>query len=315
MGKLEFPSEIGLGTWQFCQAVPGLPTPVEAEAIFKEAYARGVRHVDTAQSYGDGRSEEVLGPILEGFDDVFVATKIHYKATVDETLDAVRTSLRRLRRESIDLLYLHWPRKGLDVRPVMEGLERARSLGYIRFVGASNFSVADFTSASEVSKVDAHQIGYSLLWRYPERDVFPYCREQNIETVCYGALAQGLLAGKIHDPSKFRPEDPRLKTVYYDADVFPHVQAAIAELSALAAAEGLTLAGAALAWVLGRPGIAASLLGAKSPAQIAECLSDGADAFRGLAEKHRALMSRLGAVSEAVMSVIPDVGNIFRANP
>jgi aryl-alcohol dehydrogenase-like predicted oxidoreductase len=343
---MDFPSRIGLGTWQFSAVAEGLPSPSEAAAIFRAAWDLGVRHLDTAQSYGAGVSETVLGGILresrgvaaprEAADpvdaaaasDVFIATKIHYKPGVEDTLAALRESLMRLGRARLDLVYLHWPRKGLDVRPVMEGLERARELGLIRHVGASNFSVAELEAAAEVSRVDAFQIGYSLLWRYPEREVLPYCREKGIAVVTYSALAQGLLAGRIKERTGFARGDPRPDTVFYDEGVFPHVQAAIAKMEAAAATEGLSLARAALAWVLGRPGIGASLLGAKAPAQLADILgvhgkaeagarpdARAGDGLANIALRHPALMDRLTEISDALMPSIPDVGNIFRANP
>ena len=305
-----FPSKIGLGTWQFCEAVTGLPTPAESKAIFEAAWERGVRHVDTAQSYGNGRSEVVVGQILEGRHDVFLATKIHYKPSVEETVEAVRASLVNLRREQVDLVYLHWPRKALDVRPVMEGLEKARRLGLIRYVGASNFTVKDLVASAEVASVDAFQIGYSLLWRYPERDVLPWCLEHGIAFVTYSALAQGLLAGKIKDLSRFVPGDPRPDTVFYDEGVFPKVLEAVGRMEAAASREGLSLARAALAWVLGQAGVTSSLLGAKSPAQLDEILSED---LGGLSGRHSALLEELTRISGELAPSIPDVGNMFRA--
>ncbi|NJL72179.1 MAG: aldo/keto reductase [Candidatus Competibacteraceae bacterium] len=118
---LEFPSKIGLGTWQFSGIDPDSPGLAEAESVFRAAHERGVRHVDTAQSYGDGVSESVVGRLLGGFADVFVATKLHLKPSAAGTVQAVEASRRRLGRDIIDLMYLHWPRKGQDLRPVMEG--------------------------------------------------------------------------------------------------------------------------------------------------------------------------------------------------
>jgi myo-inositol catabolism protein IolS len=307
-----FPSAFGLGTFQFRNATAGSDALRDAHAVWRAAYEHGVRHIDTAQSYGGGVSEQAVGAVLEGFDDVFVATKIHFKTTVAETVQAIEASRTRLGRDIIDVVYLHWPRRGADLRPVMEGLEKCRASGMIRLVGSSNFSVEEFRVAAEVCRVDAFQIGYSLLWRYPERDVIPWCRDHGIAVVCYSALAQGLLAGRIRDRAQLAPDDPRLKTVYYDAGVFEAVQAAVARMAEAAAAAGASLSRLALAWVLARPGIAATLVGASSPAQVAETLPPG---FPRDAAAVDSALARLTAISDEVWPSIPDIGNIFKHYP
>ena len=307
-----FPSLFGLGTFQFRNAVEGSTAARIAGEVWQAAWDHGVRHVDTAESYGGGVSEAAVGRLLEGRDDVFVATKIHYRPTAAETERAIDECRSRLRRGTIDVVYLHWPKRGLDLRPVMEGLERCRAAGRIRHVGASNFSVEDLETAARVCTVDVLQIGYSLLWRYPERDVIPYCRDKGIAVVSYSALAQGLLAGKIRDRAQLPAEDPRLKTVYYDEGVFERVRDAVDEMAGAAASAGEPLARLALAWVLAQPGMAATLVGASSAAQVAETLPAGFP--RDEAAVQRALAS-LARISEELAPSIPDIGNIFKHYP
>ncbi len=307
-----FPSPFGLGTFQFRNAVEGSAEARTAAEVWSAAWEHGVRHVDTAESYGGGVSEAAVGRLLAGRGDVFVATKIHHRPTVAEVERAVDANRSRLRRETIDLVYLHWPRRGTELRPVMEGLERCRAKGRIRYVGASNFSVDDLQRASEVCTVDTMQIGYSLLWRYPERDVIPWCRQRGIEVVTYSALAQGLLAGRIRDRGQLAAGDPRLRTVYYDEGVFEHVRAAVDAMARAAAAAGESLARLALAWVLAQPGITATLVGASSAAQVAETLPAGFP--RDAAAAERALRE-LARISDEAAPSIPDTGNIFKHYP
>ena len=307
-----FPSQFGLGTFQFREATPGSGAARTAADVWRAAYDRGMRHVDTAQGYGAGTSESAVGEILRGRDDVFVATKIHYLPSVEEVAAAVDQSRKRLGRDVIDLVYLHWPRRGEDLAAVMEGLERCRGRGRIRHVGVSNFSVAELEEASRVCPIDAFQIGYSLLWRYPERDVIPWCREHGVTVISYSALAQGLLAGKIRDRGQLPAGDPRLKTVYYDEGVFEPVRSAVDEMARAAAAARAPLARLALAWVLSRPGMSATLLGASSAAQIAETLPEG---FPHDAAAVGSALEELTRISDAVAPLIPDIGNIFKHYP
>ena len=139
-------------------------------STLEAAYRSGIRHFDTAAGYGNGRSETLLGRFLEGKrESVFLASKSHTDdLTAAASLAEVEGSLRRLAVEFIDLYYIHWPRAGRDMRPVMEGLEAARAQGKIGAVGVSNFSVAQMEQVSEVGRIDVHQLGYNLLWRYAE---------------------------------------------------------------------------------------------------------------------------------------------------
>ena len=169
------------------------------------ALALGINHFDTASGYGGGQSEELIGEFLQGRRDrVFLATK----AAVDRyergpMLDQVHASLKRLRTDVIDLYYIHWPRRGQDMRPAMEDLELAREQGKVRAVGVSNFSVPDMEQTAQAGRIDAHQLGYNLIWRFPERDVIPYCVAHNIAVVTYSSIAQGVLTGKFPRQPQF----------------------------------------------------------------------------------------------------------------
>jgi len=303
------PKGIGLGCWQFGDMGRGTPADDLSVALIREAYRRGMRHFDTAHDYGMGHSEEVLGRGIKPFSErAFVSTKMH-AAGKAETIAGVEQSLARLKRPWVDLFYVHWPKTGFDIRPMIEGLELMRTQGKIRLIGVSNFTVKDMVMASEAGRIDAHQLCYNLLWRYPERDVIPWCIEHGIAIVTFSSIAQGLLSDTPRSPDSFEEDDARGKTLYYRSDVWPSVRDAVAGMRAVAQSSSASLSTLAIRWVLGRPGIVSSLVGARRVDQIESNVAAG----NGSLEP--AVAEELTRLSSEAMRHIPDVGNIFLFNP
>ena len=144
------------------------------------------------------------------YDDQRVPTGARDKIrTILTSLAEVEGSLDRLGVDFVDLYYIHWPRTGWDMRPSMEGLERARAEGKIGAVGVSNFSVAEMEQVAEVGTIDAHQLGYNLIWRYAEEDVIPWCRAHGVKVVVYSTMAHGILTGKFGRDPGLREGDQR----------------------------------------------------------------------------------------------------------
>jgi myo-inositol catabolism protein IolS len=301
-------SKMGIGCWQFGDAGSEIVPEAVSIGVINAGLAAGVNHFDTAQDYGAGRSESVLGRALAGRPDAFVATKMHL-AGAQETRQGVQTSRSRLRRDCIDLFYIHWPQTGKDPGPMMEALEEARVRGQVRYIGVSNFSVKQMRDASRAGHIDVHQLCYNLLWRYPEEDVIPYCRENGVTLVSYSSLAQGLLSGAVSREPKFAPGDPRPSTVYYQPEVWPHVRDGVAELEAIAAEAGRPLAHFALRWLIDSGWVASVLVGSRSRAHLASNLA----AFERPLDP--ALMRRLAEASTRIHRHIPRVGNIFKYYP
>jgi aryl-alcohol dehydrogenase-like predicted oxidoreductase len=288
----------------------GGPSDTEKSvALIHDAFEVGIRHFDTALDYGNGRSEEVVGQAIAPFSrEVFVSSKAH-AAGREETPGIVEGMLKRLRRTWLDLFYIHWPRTGLDLRPMMEALERLRAQGKIRFIGVSNFSAADMENASQGGRIDAYQLCYNLLWRYPEKKVIPWCRAHGVAMISYSSIAQGLLSDTPRSPTTFEKGDARGNTLYYREDVWPHVRESVAAMREAAARHGSPLSTLALRWVLGRPGIISSLVGARSRAQLEK--NAAAAAGRNTPE----VDEELSRLSSEAMRHIPDVGNIFNFHP
>lgn len=285
------------------------PEAGDAERLgaMEAAYEGGIRHFDTAASYGNGHQEELLGRFLLGRrESVFVASKAHGDdLSAAAMLTAVEASLRRLRLDYIDLYYVHWPRSGRDMRPTMEGLEQARRQGKIGAIGVSNFTVAQMQQVSQAGRIDAHQLGYNLLWRFAERDVIPYCVANGISVIAYSALAHGILTGKFGATPKIAAGDQRHTILPFQPAVWPHVHAGVETMKQVAADLDIPLAALAVRWSLGRAGIHSVVVGARDGAQAAAnlgllTLPIPADAF-----------PRLTAISDDLARHMPDAGNLF----
>ncbi len=285
----------------------------EAErlATLDAAFAAGINHFDTAAGYGDGASEQILGKFIANKrDQVFVASKAASdEMSADRMLDAVDQSLERLQTDQIDLFYIHWPRAGKDARPLMEGLETARAQGKIRLVGVSNFNVEQMAQVAEVGRIDAHQLNYSLLWRFAEADVIPSCHAHEIAVVTYASIAQGVLTGKFaRDPSG-QIDAFRAKTVHFEPTVWLHVYEAVEAMKRVAEQANRPLTQLAIRWVLRQADINSAIVSAKTPDQ----LEQNAAALDGAISDE--VFNALTAISDEAMTHIPDTGNMYRYYP
>jgi myo-inositol catabolism protein IolS len=280
-------------------------------AMLETALQNGLNHFDTGSGYGDGQSEQLLGEFLvERRDQLFLASK----ADVDQMdaglmLEQVNQSLVRLQTEVIDLYYIHWPRQGKDLRPMMEGLEWARQQGKIRAVGVSNFSVEQMEQVAQVGQINAHQLGYNLFWRVAEREVIPFCREHEIAVVTYSSIAQGILTGKFPRQLHFDPGDQRADIIFFEEAVWPHVYAGVEQLKLLAQAIDRPLNHLAIRWVLHQADINTAVVGARHAQQV-EC---NVEALTG--DIPPEIFERMSEISDAVIQHIPDTGNMYRYYP
>jgi myo-inositol catabolism protein IolS len=275
------------------------------------AYEAGLRHFDSAAGYGDGRSERLLGRFLAGKrDSVFLASKANPREMTGQAMLAeIDASLKRLATDRIDLYYIHWPRAGRDMRPVMEGLERARRQGKVAAIGVSNFSVVEMRQVAEIAPIAVHQLGYNLLWRHTERDLIPWCREHGIAVVAYSALAHGILTGKFGEQPAIAPGDQRHTILPFRADIWPHVFAGVEKLKRLAGELGLPLPVLAIRWILDRPCIDAVVVGARSRAQASANTAALVPAIPAGA------FAAMTAISDAIAAHVPDAGNLFNHYP
>lgn len=310
---------LALGTWVFGGTHWAGQNVHDSKAVMEVAMRRGINHFDTAEGYGDGQSETIIGDFLRGDPDrrekMFLATKGYlHEPTAASIRQSLEGSLQRLGVPAVDLYYVHWPRQGHDLRLVFEELNRARDEGKIRAIGVSNFSIADLEAARSVCEIHAHQFCYNLLWRFPEREMIPYCHEHGIAAVSYSSIAQGILSGAFSAEPRFAQGDLRGQTVMFEPAVWPAVFAAVEQMKVVAAEAKRPLVHLAIRWVLSRmagdrQAITSVLVGARNAVQLNEI----AGAMGG--DIPDAILDKLTAISDAVQPAIPQTGNIFRFYP
>jgi diketogulonate reductase-like aldo/keto reductase len=193
-------SALGMGTWGIggFSSPSGAHVSQELEAL-RLGMDLGMKFIDTAEIYARGHSEEVVGEAVAGQrDQVFIATKVSAEhLRYEEVLRAAERSLKRLKTNRIDLYQIHWPNPRIPISETMRAMEKLVDDGRVRFVGVSNFSVAEMREAqSALSKhgLHANQVEYSLTDRSIEADVLPYCQKEHITVIAYSPLARGALA-------------------------------------------------------------------------------------------------------------------------
>ena len=270
-------SVVGLGCNNFGRRVDLEGT----RAVVDAALAEGVTFLDTADIYGgQGASEELLGPVLEGRrDEVVLATKFGMdmgdgkgpRGSRAYILDAVQASLRRLRTEVIDLYWYHQPDGTTPIAETLETLDELVRAGTVRAIGASNFSAEQIEEADAVARERgfarfvAIQNEYSLLVRDAEREVLPACERLGLGFVPYFPLASGLLTGKYR-----RGETPPSGTRLAGRDrVASDEQFDLLDaLERFAAERGLSLLDVAFGGLLARPMVSSVIAGATKPEQV-----------------------------------------------
>jgi aryl-alcohol dehydrogenase-like predicted oxidoreductase len=307
-------SAIGLGTWQFGSREWGYGGEYaegpdsEAGRIVARALELGVTVFDTAEVYGLGRSERILGAALDRADadpaTTVVATKIFPVLPVDQVVTQRGTaSAARLRRK-LDLYQVHQPNPIVGDGTTMAGMRTLQAAGVVDEVGVSNYSLDRWIGAETAlgSQVISNQVQYSLVARTPDADLVPYARRAGRAILAYSPLAQGLLSGKFdaeHRPSnRIRSLNP-----LFLPESLRRITPLIETLRAVADAHDATPSQIALAWAIHHP-VVVAIPGASSVAQLeSNCAAadivlteDEYSALTGAAERFRPV-SGVGALA------------------
>jgi aryl-alcohol dehydrogenase-like predicted oxidoreductase len=268
-------SVIGLGTWQFGSAEWGYGQEYAgrtAGEIVRRALALGVNVLDTAEIYGFGRSERILGEALAGRRaDAFLATKVLPVLPLPPVIvSRARGSARRLGTDRLDLYQIHWPNPAVPLGAQMSGLRRLLGSGLIGHAGVSNYSLDRWRRAESLlgRPVLTNQVRFNLLQSGPDHDLAPYARERGRVVIAYSPLAQGLLSGR-WGPGK-RPADRirRFNPLFAERRLAA-AEALGAELADVGRPHGATPSQVALAWLVRRPNVIA-IPGASSVRQLEE---------------------------------------------
>lgn len=285
-------STIGFGTWAAggpdWKAGWGPQDDGDSIAAIHRALDVGVNWIDTAAVYGLGHSEVVVGKALKGLKQrPIVATKCGriQDATGNLSGDLKRASilnecdasLKRLGVERVDLYQMHWPEPDADVEEGWSAMAELVKAGKVRYIGVSNFSVAQMKRALAIHPIASSQPPYSMLRRDIEAEALPFCAANGIGVVAYSPMQTGLLTGTFsHERlaalanNDWRHNSPRFKEPQFSATL-----AKVDELKKVAVRLNISMAQLALAWVLRRPELTSAIVGARRPQQIEETAPGG----------------------------------------
>jgi aryl-alcohol dehydrogenase-like predicted oxidoreductase len=273
-------SEICLGTWT---TFGGSLDDDTAIALVDAAFDAGINFFDTANTYSEGRSEQVLGRALAARprDSYVLATKVRAQApdggrgvSRAQVLHQIDQSLERLGVEFVDLYQCHWWDDDVPLAETLEAMTEIVEAGKVRYVGCSNWTGEQIQQAIDLSrergyvKIVSSQPEYSLLHREPEESVIPVSKANGISQVVYSPLAQGVLSGK-YAPGEQAPEGTRASArAEWMEDFEPAVLERVQRLRPIADGFGVTMAQLALAWILREPNVASAIVGSSRPAQL-----------------------------------------------
>jgi aryl-alcohol dehydrogenase-like predicted oxidoreductase len=265
-------SAIGLGTWQFGSREWGYGEQYageESRRIVERALDLGINLIDTAEVYGFGASERIVGAAVSGRrDEAFLATKIFPVLPVGPVVgDRARRSARRLGVDAIDLYQVHQPNPLVPDSVIMPPMRRLVDEGLVRNVGVSNYSLRRWQAADAAlgRPVLSNQVRYSLVDRRPEAVLLPWAQDQDRIIIAYSPLGQGLLSAR-YDAGN-RPGGVRAANVLFLPENLARATELLDALRAVAAAHDATPAQVALAWVIRRPNVVA-IPGASSVTQL-----------------------------------------------
>lgn len=273
-------SEISLGSWL---TYSGGVEREQAEACVKAAFEEGINFIDTANVYGRGASETLLGEALSKYDrsSYVLATKVYFQMSdTDRGLSAAQihkqidASLKRLQTDYVDLYQCHRYDEDTPLQETMEALTEVVKAGKARHIGFSEWPVGkieESLSLPDVAKWVSSQPQYSMLWRSPEVEVIPLCERHEISQIVWSPLGQGVLTGK-YLPGQPPPPDSRASSDsmsgFMDRLTQDPVLEAVQRLRPVAEGAGMTMAQLALAWVLRQPNVASAIVGASRPEQV-----------------------------------------------
>ncbi|MDJ0657850.1 MAG: aldo/keto reductase family protein [Xanthomonadales bacterium] len=275
-------SEIGLGSWLTYSG--GVEAQVARDCVFR-ALDCGINFIDTANVYGQGAAESLLGEVLAEVprDSYVLATKLYFPMSDtdrglsrQQVLKQIDASLARLKTDYVDLYQCHRYDEDTPLEETMQALGEVVASGKARAIGFSEWSPAQISAAlalDDAPRFTSSQPQYSMLWRAPEREVMPLCQANGIGQVVWSPLAQGVLTGK-YRPGQAPPDDSRAANPAMNQFMGRLRQETLLEavqaLRGIADAAGLSMAQLALAWVLRQENVSSAIIGASRPDQVSD---------------------------------------------
>ncbi len=277
-------SRVGFGCEQLGGTDWGRFDREETKRAVGRAVDLGINVFDTADVYSLGESERCLAAALgPRRHEAFIVTKggvrwelppgaararCWFDSSPEYLRGALEGSLRRLDVAAIPLYLLHAPDPAVPLERSLEAVLRLKDAGKIRAVGLSNFGLPGIRRAAELADIAAVQLRYNLLERAPEAELLPWCRERGIGVLAYGPLAEGLLAGKYSESSRFGADDRRSRLPHFRGDAFRQNLARAARVRQVADAKAKSPVQVAVNWVLGNDAVTTAIVGIKTRAQV-----------------------------------------------
>jgi aryl-alcohol dehydrogenase-like predicted oxidoreductase len=267
---------IGGGDWQF-----GWGDQDDADSIsaIHAALDAGINWIDTAAVYGLGHSEEIVANALKGRSNrPYVFTKCTRRwgedriiySSLKEIRKEIEDSLRRLQVDVIDLYQLHWPNPEQDIEEGWTMMAKLKEEGKVRWIGVSNFNVAQMERAAKIAPITSLQPPYSLIERKVEAEILPYCEQHNIGVINYSPMGAGLLTGAMtaERAQNLPDNDWRSRSDNFrEPRLSRHLQL-VEILKSIGEKHGRTAGEVAIAWTLRLPVVTAAIVGARSAKQV-----------------------------------------------
>jgi len=270
---------IGGGNWEFAW---GPQDDQESITAIHRALDEGINWIDTAAIYGLGHSEEVVGKALKTYSGSrpLVFTKCSMRWHMDRSIyrslkaaslaEELEGSLRRLGVEAIDLYQIHWPNPEEDLEEGWATLSKLKEQGKVRWIGVSNFSVAQMKRAQAVAPITSLQPPYSMLRRAIEEEVLPYVLDNGIGVINYSPMVSGLLTGSMtaERVAAFPADDWRRRAVEFNEPRLSRNLRLVELLREIGHGHGISPGVVAVAWTLRHPAITAAIVGGRSASQV-----------------------------------------------
>lgn len=274
-------SKIGLGTWAIGGMMWGGTNEKESIDTILSAIDRGINLIDTAPAYGFGKSENIIGKALKESgkrDEIILATKVALEWDKDENIfrnssserifREIDDSLNRLQTDYIDIYQVHWPDPLVSIEETAVAMQKLLDDGIIRAIGVSNYSPEQMDRFRSVSPLHFCQPPYNLFERKMEKEILPYCKENGIHLLTYGALCRGLLTGKMNSDTEFKGDDLRKNDPKFRKPLYNEYLNAVSKLQEFVnrrfRKEILHLA---VRWIFDK-GVETALWGARYPHQL-----------------------------------------------
>jgi aryl-alcohol dehydrogenase-like predicted oxidoreductase len=277
-------SVVGYGAWEAGGMAWG-PNPPDDQVVraMRVAIDNGVTWIDTAEVYGGGKSEELVGEAIGGRDDVLVFTKLAPKGAGSGFDTAgvragCEASLKRLGRDPMDLYQLHWPDESVPVEETWQAMAALVDDGLVRHIGVSNFDQSLIERCEKIRHVDSLQPHFSMLWRKArDEGLLRFCKENGTGVIAYAPLGYGLLTGAFDKDTTFSDDDwrsgghgMRAYERLFAPGRFEENLDVVDSLRPIADRSGITLAQLALAWVVHQEGVTGAIAGSRNPEHVVE---------------------------------------------